>query len=250
MINCRYDNYSIFRLKFYCMTFNPTTENQIQNVTNFQDLVATPFKGRTNTICWSRNLVGDFAEIVNKVGVSNDIIELIDEDLLDLQLSPQGQIALEVLLADMELLKAHGAAPSLNVITSYDRDDTFPFFPTDVYSFHVDRSPVPVDTYLCTYYGAPSEIIPNNQAKQKILIPEIRNELKKLHAGPDEEFEAFLADHFFDLHYLVDDHAKAIVLGLGHLCKIAIDHPKSEVLPCLHRAPIEKKGEKRLLLIC
>ncbi|RYZ28666.1 MAG: DUF1826 domain-containing protein, partial [Chitinophagaceae bacterium] len=29
-----------------------------------------------------------------------------------------------------------------------------------------------------------------------------------------------------------------------------VDHPKQQVLPCIHRAPIENEGECRLLLIC
>ena len=52
----------------------------------------------------------------------------------------------------------------------------FDFIPTDVYSYHVDRSPIATDTFLCTYHGAASDIIANDQAEQKILIPEIRNQ--------------------------------------------------------------------------
>jgi hypothetical protein len=150
----------------------------------------------------------------------------------------------------LEVLKNYGAAPILNIIKSYQRDDNHSFFPTDVYSFHVDRSPVSVDTFLCTYYGATSEIIPNAHAKQKILVPEIRDELKKLHTGADEDFESFLSEYFFDLHYLANLDAQPIRLGLGHLCRLAIEHPASEVPPCIHRAPMENNGQKRLLLIC
>ena len=39
-------------------------EHQIQRVTNFQNLVSTPFQGEINAICWTRQLIGDFAEIV------------------------------------------------------------------------------------------------------------------------------------------------------------------------------------------
>jgi hypothetical protein len=114
----------------------------------------------------------------------------------------------------------------------------------------IDRSPVPTDTFLCTYFGAPSEILPNTQAKQKVLIPEIRSELKKLFDGQDKDFESFLRDYFFDLHYQAKPQAHLINLGIGHLWKLAVDHPESNVLPCIHRAPIEKTGENRLLLIC
>jgi hypothetical protein len=147
-------------------------------------------------------------------------------------------------------LKELGASPTLNVIEFYDRDDSFPFFPTDVYSYHVDRSPIPVDTILCTYYGESSEILPNSQAEQKILVPEIRNELKKLHSEAEEDFESFLIDNLFDLHYQEKPKAQPLKLDLGHIYRLAIDHPKSKVLPCVHRAPMEKNGEKRLLLIC
>ena len=224
--------------------------NQIHYVTNFQDLVSTPFHGEINAICWTRKLPGDFSEIANKVELNENITTLDQDGLFELQLSEQGQLAREILLNDLKLLKAHGASPILNLIKYYERDDAYPFFPTDVYSFHVDRSPVPIDTFLCTYYGESSEILPNSQAKQKVLVPEIREELKKLYGGADEGFESFLSEHFFDLHYLPEPESQPISLGLGHLWRLAVDHPESQVLPCIHRAPTEKNGQNRLLMIC
>ncbi len=221
---------------------------QIQRVTNFRDLVSTPFHGEINAICWTRKLIGDFAEIVKKVERDEDITVLDEAALRELQLSEKGQLAREILLHDLKLLTAHGAAPVLNVIKCYDRDDAYPFFPTDVYSFHVDRSPIPTDTFLCTYTGEPSEILPNSEAIQKIGIPEIRDKLKKRYEGQDEGFEAFLMENFFDLHYHAKPNALPISLGLGHLWRLAIDHPESKVRPCVHRAPKEKTS--RLLLIC
>jgi hypothetical protein len=233
------------------------TEHQIQCVSNFQDLVSTPFHGAINAICWTRTLTGDFVEIVNKVAIDENIVVLEEEELRALQLSEQGQLAREIILNDWKLLKAHGASPILNVIRCYERDDACPFFPTDVYSFHVDRSPVPTDTFLCTYYGEPSEILPNTQAQQKVLVPEIREELKKLYRGPagrqgraDEGFESFLSEHFFDLHYLATPAAHPVSLGVGNLWRLAVDHPGSTVPPCVHRAPTEKTGQHRLLMIC
>ncbi|MBC7757612.1 MAG: hypothetical protein H7069_02060 [Phormidesmis sp. FL-bin-119] len=222
---------------------------QIQYVTNFQDLVSTPFFAEVNAICWSRNLRGDFSEIVEKIVSNGNIAEVEYEELLELQLSEQGQMSRVILLNDLNLLKAHGASPTLNVIKYYDRDD-FTLFPTDVYSFHVDRSPVATDTFLCTYYGASSDILPNSQAEQKVLIPEIRNELKKLYGEADGGFETFLTEHFFDLHYQAKPNARPINLGIGHLWRLAVHHPESRVLPCVHRAPLENPGESRLLLIC
>lgn len=225
-------------------------DDQIHCVTNFQDLVATPFNGKINAICWTRQLIGNFAEIVEKVALSGNITTIEQEELCALQLSEQGQLAREVLLNDLKILEAHGASPVLNVINYYDRDDAYPFFPTDVYSFHVDRSPIPTDTFLCTYYGESSEILPNSRGKKKVLIPEIRTELKKLYDGPADGFESFLSEHSFDLHYQAEPDAHPISLGLGHLWKLAVDHPESKVPPCLHRAPKEKPGQPRLLLIC
>jgi hypothetical protein len=223
-------------------------DTQILRVKHFQDLVSRPFQGENNAICWTREISGDFEEIVNKVELDENITVVSEEDLQELTLTQQGQLAREILLNDLRLLTAHGAAPVLNVIKNYDRDDDFPFFPTDVYSYHVDRSPIPSDTILCTYYGEASEILPNSEVTQKILIPEIRAELKKLYDGTEEGFEDFLIENFFDLHYQAKPEAQAISLGIGHIWRLAIDHPESKVLPCVHRAPVEKT--KRLLLIC
>jgi hypothetical protein len=232
------------------MTDLSHADKQIHYVTNFQDLVSTPFSGEMNAICWTRQLTGDFSEIVKKVALSGNITEIGQEELSELQLSDQGQFARDLLLNDLKLLKAHGASPILNVITHYDRDETYPFFPTDVYSFHVDRSPIATDTFLCTYYGAPTEILPNSQGQKKVLIPEIYDELKKLYHGAHEGFESFLQEHFFDLHYEAKPNARPISLGLGHLWRLAVDHPESQVPPCVHRAPKEKFGQNRLLMIC
>lgn len=227
-----------------------SSENQILQVSSFQDLLLTPFRGTKNAMCWNRELIGDFSEIVNKIELTENMLILEQEELLELDLTEQGQLAREVLLNDLKVLKNHGASPILNVIKNYERDDAFPFFPTDVYSWHVDRSPIPTDTFLCTYSGASSDILPNTQGIQKILIPEIREELKKLYTGPEEGFESFLSEYFFDLHYQAVPFAKPINLGIGHLWKLATDHPQSKVQPCLHRAPIENDGEHRLMMIC
>jgi len=224
--------------------------HQIHYVKNFQELVSTPFHGDINAICWARQLTGDFAEIINQTGLNEDIAEIDQEQLRALRLTEHGQLARDIILNDLQLLKAHGAAPTLNLIRCYERDEAHPFFPTDVYSFHVDRSPIPADTFLCTYYGEPSEILPNAQAQQKVLVPEIRDALKKLYGGAEEGFESFLSDHFFDLHYQPAPGAQPISLGTGNLWKLATDHPGSPVPPCIHRAPKEKPGQPRLLLIC
>lgn len=231
---------------------NPTFSNskQIGIVTSFSELIQTDFEGTTNALCWYRNLEGDFKELVSKLQLKENITEVTPKDLLALQLSPQGSCAREIILKDLQALTDFGAAPVLNLLKYYERDTDFDFIATDVYSFHVDRSPIATDTFLCTYHGAASDLIANDEAQQKILVPEIRAQLKDLHDGPEAEFEDFLIENYFDLHYQAQPNATPINLGVGHLWRLAVDHPTQQVPPCIHRAPIEKDGEYRLLLIC
>lgn len=224
--------------------------NQVRVVTTFSELVNTTFQGEINAICWNRDLLGDFKEIVSKLELKENITEVSTEDLLALQLSEKGILARDVILRDIQLLTDFGASPSLNLLKHYERDQDLDFISIDVYSYHVDRSPIETDTFLCTYHGAASDIISNDQVEQKILIPEIREQLKALHDGPETEFETFLQEYFFDLHYQPKPDSEPVNLGSGHLWRLAVDHPTQQVLPCVHRAPIEKDGEYRLLLIC
>ncbi len=224
--------------------------HQIRKVSTFSELVNTPFQGNMNAVCWCRDLVGDFNEIVSKLQLEENITEVSAEDLSALDLSEKGSAARDIILNDLKLLSDFGALPSLNLLKNYERDKEFDFISTDVYSYHVDRSPIGTDTFLCTYHGAASDILPNAQAEQKIQIPEVWERLKELHNGPDDEFEGFLKEYFFDLHYQPKPDARTVNLGVGHLWRLAVDHPAQQVLPCIHRAPVENDGELRLLLIC
>lgn len=224
--------------------------NQVGVVSSFSELINIKFKGVMNAICWNRNLYGDFKEIVSKLQLKENITEVSIEDLLALELSEKGMLARDIILNDLQLLTDFGASPSLNLLKNYERDEDFDFISTDVYSFHVDRSPIGTDTFLCTYHGAASDIILNDQVEQKILIPEIREKLRELHDGPEEELEEFFKENFFDLHYEAKSGATPTNLGIGNLWRLAVDHPSQEVLPCVHRAPVENDGEYRLLLIC
>ena len=224
--------------------------SQMGKVATFSELVNTDFVGETNALCWYRNLEGDFEEVVNQLQLKKNITEVSADDLLALQLSEKGNKAREIILNDLQLLADFGASPSLNLLKCYERDEELDFISTDVYSYHVDRSPIATDTFLCTYHGAASDIVPNGQAEQKVLIPEIRTKLAALHNGPAEEFEDFLKENYFDLHYQAQPQAVPVNLGLGHLWRLAVDHPQQQVPPCIHRAPTEKEGEYRLLLIC
>lgn len=222
---------------------------QVDTVSTFSELVNLNFHDDMNAICWFRNLTGDFSEIVNKLQLNENITEIEIDDLLELELSKHGDLARQTILNDMQLLTDFGASPCLNLLKSYERDDELDFISTDVYSYHVDRSPIETDTFLCTYYGAASDILPNEHVEQKILIPKIREKLKQLHDASEADFDQFLEEYFFDLHYQPKPNAKPINLGIGHLWRLAVDHPTQKVLPCVHRAPVEN-GQYRLMLIC
>ena len=148
---------------------------QIKVVNSFIELVNTKFQGLNNAMCWQRGLSGDFKEIASKLSLEENITEISIEDLMALNLSENGNLARKTILNDIALLTEFGASPSLNLLKCYERDDELDFISTDVYSFHVDRSPIETDTFLCTYHGAASGIVSNDQVEQKILIPEIRD---------------------------------------------------------------------------
>lgn len=219
-------------------------------VDNFQTLVNSPFKDDVNALCWKRELVGDFNEIVRKLTLNNLVTEISEEDLLSLELTSAGQLARTTIISDLKLLQEHGAQPVLNLIKHYERAEDDFFFPTDVYSWHVDRAPIPTATFLCTYHGATSEMVENTYAQQKITIPRIEEELRSYYDPNDGSFQEFLIENFFDLHYEVAPNAPIIKFEQGHIWRLAVDHPDSPVLPCVHRAPVESDQELRLMIIC
>jgi len=219
-------------------------------VSNFDELLRIPYHDNINALCWKRELQGNFEEIVNKLVKKGNITEILTKDLEALELSENGQMARQIILNDLDVLQSHGALPSLNLIEHYERDEINKVLPTDVYSFHVDSAPVPSSTFLCTYFGAPSEILPQAHAIKKVQIPSIRDALRLEFKGKEDAFELFLSENFYDLHYEALPNACPTSLGIGNLWRLAIQHPESEVLPCIHRAPKEKEAELRLMLIC
>ena len=223
---------------------------QAKLVNTFQALANEVFEDHVNALCWYRHLDYNFKEIVEKLTLIEDITEISIAQLEQLKLSDSASKARDVIIYDITLLTELGASPSLNLIKEYQRDEELDFISTDVYSFHIDRSPLATDTYLCTYYGAASDIISNDQVEQKIHIPEIRQKIKSLFDGEDHEFDDFLEETYMDLHYQPKNGATPLNLGIGHLWRLAVDHPDQKVLPCVHRAPKENAGELRLLLIC
>lgn len=229
---------------------SPAARARVGVVASFAELLATPFAGGVNALCWPRTLAGDFGEIVARLGPGEEIDRLDETRLAALVLSPAGTLARDALVADLRLLRDHGLAPELNCIHAYPRDDAGATVPTDVYSFHADSAPVEASTWLCTYFGPASEGLANEESVRKVDHPDTRAALLREHCGADDEaFADFLRDHCYDLHYAPAPGAEPFPFGHFHLWRIAVDWPGSPVPPCVHRAPAQRPGESRLLLI-
>jgi hypothetical protein len=221
-------------------------------VESFADLVGRPFSGGVNALCWRRALEGDFAEVARLLAPAEGVVVVGAGTLRALSLSAAGRIAADAMLEDLRRLDALGYDPVLNCITSYPRDERGLGMTTDVMSFHADRSPVEVDTWLCTYQGKSSEGLDNGDARRLIDSPGVRAGLLAEYGGEDDDsFAEFLREGSFDLHYGVADHAQPFSFGVGNLWRIAVAWPGCPVPPCIHRAPETVAGdEPRLLLIC
>lgn len=223
---------------------------RIRQVRSFEELWSTRFADGVNALCWERTLPGDYAEVIAKLGPGEGIVVLEDERIRSLELTPAGQLAAEAMLADQQLLRDHDLVPSLNCV--YDCVCGFDAgtVPTDVTSFHVDSAPVEVDTWLCTYFGASSEGLRNEDALLKVEITEIREQLLKEYGGADDAgFAEFLHEHSYDSHYAPKPGATPYPFGTFALWRIATRWPDSPVPPCIHRAPENHPDSPRLLLI-
>jgi hypothetical protein len=224
---------------------------RIHVVVSFEELVMIPMRDGINALCWQRTLQGDFGEIVEKLGVGKGITSIDEERLRGLDLSEAGQVARKVLLQDQELLRARELLPSLDCVNGYENAIESELLRTDVQSWHVDSATVEADTYLCTYFGAASEGLRNEEAMRRVDVPEFRAELLQLYGGADDEgFREFLNENYLDLHYRPLPQARPFSFGLGPLWRIATEYPGSPVPPCVHRAPATVPGQPpRLLLI-
>jgi hypothetical protein len=225
--------------------------HRVRFVDSFEALISVRFEGDVNALCWPRQLAGDFQDVIDALQADEGMTTIEDDDLRALSLSAAGAVARDILLADQALLRDAGLAPILDCITGYPRDHAAGPIPTDVYSFHVDSAPVPADTYLCTYIGAASEGLNNEIAVRRVDVPETRAALLLAYGGADDEgFAAYLGENSFALHYAPSGDAKPYAFGVGNLWRIAIAHPGSPVLPCIHRAPLTLPGaQARLLMI-
>ena len=229
----------------------PSDYSCIKRVRSFDELVATPFGSGVNALCWERSLTGDFTDVVRTLGEGEGVTVLDEARLLALPVSPAGRVAIGVMIEDQRRLRDLGLDPVLNWIKGYPRDEDADVVPTDVYSFHADSAPVETATWLCTYHGAASEGLRNDEARRHVDIPETRARLLARYGGTDDDaFLEYLREHSYDLHYAPDPSARPFSFGVGHLWRIAVDYPGSPVPPCLHRAPAALPGQPpRLLLI-
>ena len=223
---------------------------RVRQVRSFEELRSTRFADGINALCWERALPGDFTEVIAKLGPGEGIVPLEDGRVRALDLTPAGRLAAEAMLADQKLLRDHDLAPSLNCVFDCVRGADAGTVPTDVMSFHVDSAPVEVDTWLCTYHGACSEGLLNEDALLKVSVPEIRAGLLKEYGGADDAgFAEFLHEHSYDSHYAPKPGATPYPFGTFAFWRIATRWPGSLVPPCIHRAPENHPGSPRLLLI-
>lgn len=208
------------------------------------------FEAGVNALCWERTLMGDFAEVARALAGRSGVSALEEVDLHELELSVAGERAVAEMLRDVQALRERELAPELNYVTEYPRDDAGAVVATDVYSFHVDRAPFEVDTWLCTYHGAPSEGLRNDEALARVDVDVTRAALLREFGGNEgPEFREFLRENSYDLHYQMRSNAAPWSFGVGHLWRVATAWPGSVVSPCIHRAPSERSSPGRLLLI-
>src|SRR5688572_13287104 len=146
----------------------PSGYVRIKRVGSFEELVMTRFANGVNALCWERRLEGDFGELVEQLGAGEGIMTLDEARLRGLPVSAAGRVAIERLLEDQRLLRAHDLDPVLNCIHGYPRDADPGPVRTDVFSFHVDSATAETDTWLCTYHGLASEGLRNDEAQRRV----------------------------------------------------------------------------------
>lgn len=229
----------------------PADYPRVRFVSSFEELVNARFSDGVNALCWQRELLGDFAEVMTCLSADVGVAVLEEDHLLSLPASPAGRMAIKALLADQGLLRELGVEPVLNSVRGYPRDPNPQVVAIDVYTFHVDSAPIQADTWLCTYHGAPSQGLRNEEAERCANVPALRAQLLQLFGGADgPAFEDFLEDKFYDLQYVAVPGARPFCLGTGNLWRVAVEYPGSPVPPFIHRAPEEPSdAPARLLLI-
>lgn len=229
----------------------PSGYARVKVVHSFDELAGTPFAGGINALCWPRALPGDFSEVVKLLAAGKGITSIDDVMLDELAASAAGRVAIEVLREDQRRLRELDLVPSLDCVNGYaDVEDPGPMR-TDVCSFHVDSATVEADTWLCTYSGATSEGLRNDEAIRRVNVAETRAQLLQHFGGEDDaDFAEYLHENCYDLHYVPVPGARPFAFGLHNLWRIAVQYPGSSVPACIHRAPDPVPGQPpRLLLI-
>ncbi len=228
----------------------PPGDPRVRYVESIEALLATPFGGTCSAVCLRRSPKGDFDELLRSCDAETSSAPIDFASLARTELSPAGQAAAAYLQRDLQLLSEAGHTPSVEFVRSYARDPDG-LLPTDVYSFHVDRAPVPAVTFLCTYTGQPSEGLFPDEAERRVDDPEVRVRALASFGGPDgPAFRAFLSEQHYDLHYRPVPGAKPFSFGLGNLWKLAVQYPGAPVSALIHRAPApDAKPQARLILI-
>ncbi|MCU0866651.1 MAG: hypothetical protein MUC36_22940 [Planctomycetes bacterium] len=228
----------------------PSGYHRIRVVASFAELVATPLADGVNAVCWARELPGDFDAIARHFAPDQDRRTIDDDELQELATEPALQLAIETLLADQRHLRELGHRPQLDCLRDYPRDADA-VLPTDVYSFHQDSATVPTETFLCSYTGAASEGLRNDEAIPQVELPPVRARLLTEFGGDDDaDFAAWLREHHYDLHHAMRPGAQPFSFGLGNLWRLAVRYPGCPVPACIHRAPdTAPLRPPRLLLI-
>lgn len=228
----------------------------LASVASAERFFATPLRGEHNAVRWCRPLIGDFAGLAQLAATLDDADRVpLDDDALA-ALRPTAplvvQAAIDFVLADLVRLRVHGHEPSFELLRRYERDPD-PDLPVDVHSFHVDTANAEVETILCTYFGAPSEVLARTDATRCVDEPSLRARLRtRFEDGGghgDAAFARWLGEHAFDLHYRMRPGAMPFAFARGELCRLAVQHPGAATPACIHRAPAADGHTPRLLLI-
>ncbi len=194
----------------------PLDYPNIQQVNSFEELSETPFERGLNALCWPRVLAGNFGQVVDELGRSNDGVVKIDERMLArLALAADGKLAAEAMRTDLQRLRELDLEPELNCITAYPRDPGT--VPTDVYSFHVDEAPIE-NRHLVVYllWTRERRVAQHDQALACLEIEALKNALWQQFRGSDATaFDTYVKEHSYHLHYRAKPGARPGLLVLG-----------------------------------
>lgn len=230
----------------------PFSDESFGVARTWSDLAAASFMAQVNAWCWPRTLVGDFGAIARAAGEIDGITTLEEDDLMSLELDGAGREARTILIEDLRRCREAGLDPSLDLIPEYPREAAPGPVPLDVYGWHVDRAPADTDTWLCSYTVAASQGLRPEDAVRCVDQPETRAVLRaEFGAGRNAEFEDWLVERCYDLHFEARAGVEPYDFGLGHFWRVATQGPDGTVPACVHRAPRTRPGQApRLLLIC